>query len=264
MRPRGIDSEDADSTDVSRDGPQAPPPPPPAPPPSAAALPPLPAVNREPPKLEDLQVNTYFEDGEYVRDIEINHIRNRYLLTKSSTQKEIKDETGADVQVKGKYYPNKAMATEREPPLYLHVTSVSKESLETAIKRIEQLITKDLGSLVDERRFRRPDNYERDEFGRRKWPSEKVPIDIPLSRQFNVRQAIVGQGGANVKHIAGQARARLQIKGVGSGFHEPETGQESDEPIYLHITYVSRPLIAITFFEPSALSSLLCLLLPTI
>jgi len=55
---------------------------------------------------------------------------------------------------------------------------------------IEEMINRDLGSLVDERRFRRTD--ERDEFGRRKWPEEKIPIGMESVRGFNVRAQIVG------------------------------------------------------------------------
>src|SRR5947207_11511263 len=39
-------------------------------------------------------------------------------------------------------------------------------------------------------RFRRTD--ERDEFGRRKWPEERVPIGMESVRGFNVRAQIVG------------------------------------------------------------------------
>lgn len=56
----------------------------------------------------------------------------------------------------------------KEPPLYLHVTSTSKEGLERAVTKIEELINQELPPLVDERRFRRkePEPVERDEFGR--------------------------------------------------------------------------------------------------
>lgn len=54
------------------------------------------------------------------------------------------------------------------PPLYLHVTSTSKEGLEKAIQIIEELMKQELPNLVDERRFRRrePDQVQRDEHGR--------------------------------------------------------------------------------------------------
>jgi homoaconitase len=55
---------------------------------------------------------------------------------------------------------------------------------------VQEMIDRDLGSLVDERRFRRTD--ERDEFGRRKWPEEKIPIGMESVRGFNVRAQIVG------------------------------------------------------------------------
>jgi hypothetical protein len=45
----------------------------------------------------------------------------------------------------------------------------------------------------------------------------------------------VGSGGAYVKHIQTETRCRVQIKGRGSGFKDPNTGQEHDEPMYLHV-----------------------------
>ena len=101
-----------------------------------------------------------------------------------------------DVTTKGKYYPDLSLATERDPPLYLHITAKSYPQLEKASRMIQELIDRDLGSLVDERRFRRTD--ERDEFGRRKWPEEKIPIGMESMRGFNVRAQIVGPSVFNL------------------------------------------------------------------
>jgi hypothetical protein len=63
--------------------------------------------------------------------------------------------------IDNRYYQN--------PPLYLHVTSTSREGLENAVARIEDLMKQELPNLVDERRFRRreePPAVERDEYGR--------------------------------------------------------------------------------------------------
>lgn len=59
----------------------------------------------------------------------------------------------------------------QNPPLYLHVTSTTKEGLDKAVAKIEELMKQELPQLVDERRFRRRDQeqqppVERDEFGR--------------------------------------------------------------------------------------------------
>ena len=58
--------------------------------------------------------------------------------------------------------------TPQSPPLYLRVTSTSKEGLEQAIAQIQELMNQELPDLVDQRRFRRrePEQFERDEFGR--------------------------------------------------------------------------------------------------
>ncbi|GAQ07884.1 uncharacterized protein C30D11.14c [Aspergillus lentulus] len=184
-----------------------------------------------------LNPEIYVADGDYIKDIEINDLRNRYTLTKGSTQKMIKDQTGADVTTRGSYYPDKSMATAANPPLYLHVTSTSKEGLEKAVALIDELMQKELPNLVDERRFRRrePDPVERDEYGRRKWPEERIPVDLEPIPGFNLRAQVVGQGGAYVKHIQQKTRCKVQIKGRGSGFLEPSTGRESDEPMFLHV-----------------------------
>ncbi|OGE50233.1 hypothetical protein PENARI_c017G03531 [Penicillium arizonense] len=184
-----------------------------------------------------LNAEIYVADGDYIKDIEINDLRNRYTLTKGSTQKMIKDETGADVTTRGNYYPDKNMATAANPPLYLHVTSTNKDGLEKAVAIIDDLMQKELPNLVDERRFRRrePEQVERDEYGRRKWPDERIPIDLEPVPGFNLRAQVVGQGGAYVKHIQQQTRCRVQIKGRGSGFIESSTGRESDEAMFLHV-----------------------------
>ncbi len=56
----------------------------------------------------------------------------------------------------------------QNPPLYLHITSTTKDGLEKAVQRVEELMKQELPNLVDERRFRRrePEQVERDEFGR--------------------------------------------------------------------------------------------------
>ncbi|EPE36878.1 Eukaryotic type KH-domain (KH-domain type I) [Glarea lozoyensis ATCC 20868] len=179
----------------------------------------------------------YMDDGDYIKDIVINDLRNRYTLTKGDTQKMIKEETGADITTRGEYYPDKSMSTAANPPLFLHVTSTTKAGLDKAVLKIEELMQQELPNLVDERRFRRrePDAVERDEFGRRKWPEEKIPIDFEPIPGFNLRAQVVGHGGAYVKHIQQETRCRVQIKGRGSGFMEHGTGQESNEDMYLHV-----------------------------
>ncbi|KAI7319527.1 hypothetical protein KC315_g9711 [Hortaea werneckii] len=190
----------------------------------------------------------YQQDGDYIRDIEINDLRNRYTLTKGSTQKMIKDKTGADVTTRGNYYPDKSLASAANPPLYLHITSQTKDGLEKAVVEINELMKQELPNLIDERRFRRRDEgqqqqqqqqqnppFERDQFGRRKWPEERIPIDLEPIPGFNLRAQVVGHGGSYVKYIQNQTGTKVQIKGRGSGFMEHDTGRESDEQMYLHI-----------------------------
>ncbi|KAK3702025.1 hypothetical protein LTR37_015139 [Vermiconidia calcicola] len=188
------------------------------------------------PALKD---DIYTQDGDYIRDIEVNDLRNRYTLTKGSTQKMVRiaHVFFKDVTTRGNYYPDKSMATAANPPLYLHVTSTSKDGLELAVQEINELMKQELPNLIDERRFKRrePDPVERDSLGRRKWPEERIPIDLEPIPGFNLRAQVVGQGGQYVKYIQQETGCRVQIKGRGSGFMEHETGRESDEQMYLHV-----------------------------
>jgi hypothetical protein len=69
----------------------------------------------------------------------------------------------------------------------------------------------------------------------RKWPEEKISVGLEPISGFNLRAQVVGRGGDNVKYIQQETSCKVQIKGRGSGFMEPQSGQESDEPMYLHI-----------------------------
>jgi hypothetical protein len=166
-------------------------------------------------------------DAAFTHDIDINDARNRYMLCKSSTQQEIQEETGASISTKGTWIPNRSKATEKDPPLYLHIMAPTKEILDKAIQKVDELLAVDMGSLVEDKK---------DRGTRRKWPEEKMPVGLESIRNFNVRAKVVGPSGSFVKYIQQETGTRVQIKGVGSGFVEQETGQESDEPLYIHIT----------------------------
>ncbi|KAL1692740.1 hypothetical protein GGG16DRAFT_123844 [Schizophyllum commune] len=167
-------------------------------------------------------------DGEFAKDIDINDVRNRYVLTKGTTQQQIHEETGASITTKGVWYPDRSKATDRDPPLYLHVTANTEETLKKAVDKINDLINTDLGPLVEDKKDRVRE--------RRKWPEVKLPVNLEPLRNFNVRAKVVGPQGVFVKYIQQETGTRVQIKGLGSGFVEQETGRESDEPLHIHIT----------------------------
>lgn len=122
-------------------------------------------------------------DGEFTHDIDINDLRNRYLLTKGSTQQQVRaqpprvpisdfggllffssplrvfvfkihEDTGASVSTKGTWYPDRSKATDKDPPLYLHIAANTQEILQDAISKVRELIDMDLGSLVEDKKDR--------------------------------------------------------------------------------------------------------------
>ncbi|KAF9566493.1 hypothetical protein CPC08DRAFT_628340 [Agrocybe pediades] len=167
------------------------------------------------------------EHDQFTQDIDINDVRNRYLLTRGSTQDQIHEETGASVGTRGVWYPDRSKATEKDPPLYIHISAKTKEMLDKAVAKVNELIAMDMGSLVEKGDKTRE---------RRKWPEEKLPVGLESIRNFNIRAKVVGPSGSFVKYIQAETSTRVQIKGLGSGFIDQETGQEEPVPLYIHIT----------------------------
>ena len=68
------------------------PPPPPPPPPPSGAVPPPPALSGVVVKKDERgPLDTiYQQDGDWMKDVDINDLRNKYLLTRSSTQQQVK------------------------------------------------------------------------------------------------------------------------------------------------------------------------------
>ncbi|WWC59505.1 uncharacterized protein I303_102061 [Kwoniella dejecticola CBS 10117] len=183
------------------------------------------------------------DEGDFVKDIEVNDLRNRYVLTKGSTQKQIEEETGASVVTKGVWVPDRSKMPPGEAPLYLHIVATSQSILDAAVAKVQELIDQELGPLLDQRtiiaRNRAlglpPPEQTTLPGGRQKWPEEKLYISLESLRNFNVRAKTVGPGGMFVKYIQAETGARVQIKGQGSGFMENDTGRESDDPMHINI-----------------------------
>ena len=66
----------------------------------------------------------------------------------------IHEETGASVSTKGTWYPDRSKATDRDPPLYLHIAANTQEILQSAVAKVKELIDTELGSLVEDKKDR--------------------------------------------------------------------------------------------------------------
>jgi negative regulator of replication initiation len=52
------------------------------------------------------------------------------------------------------WYPDRSKATEKDPPLYLHIAATTQDILEKAIDKVNELIALDMGSLVEDKKDR--------------------------------------------------------------------------------------------------------------
>lgn len=85
------------------------------------------------PKLSELTV---------LRKLDINDTRHRYYLIKASTQQEVEKEFDVSIMTKGKYCPDRRLATEKDPALYLEIHGKNDEDVEKAVERLVEMIEK--------------------------------------------------------------------------------------------------------------------------
>lgn len=102
---------------------------------------------------------------------------------------------------KGVWVPDKTKLGPGEVPLYLHIVAPSQIILDHAVQKVEELINKELGPLLDDRtmvaRNRAlglPPPAGLLPGGRVKWPEDKLIIGLENLRNFNVRAKTVGPG----------------------------------------------------------------------
>ncbi|ORX57879.1 hypothetical protein BCR36DRAFT_318864 [Piromyces finnis] len=193
-----------------------------------------PTVNPDPYNLKDNSLNK----GNFCKNIEINDVKNKYMLTKASLLDKLQEETKAEIITRGKYYSNKALATPKDPPLYLHVAAETQEILDNAVKKIQEIIDSTPPVIVHSdtttSAYHKPAGQPSKRFH-----TAKVFIGID-DRSFNAKTKLIGIQGANVKHINRETGARLQLRGKGSGFIEPTSGTEAFEPMFFQISSVTE------------------------
>lgn len=66
------------------------------------------------------------------------------------------------MSTKGVWYPDRSKATEKDPPLYLHLSASSRDVLQKAIDKVNELISMDLGPLVEDKKDRLRDKVRKD------------------------------------------------------------------------------------------------------
>lgn len=66
------------------------------------------------------------------------------------------------MSTKGVWYPDRSKASDRDPPLYLHLSASSRDMLQHAIDKINELASMDLGPLVEDKKDRLRDKVDQD------------------------------------------------------------------------------------------------------
>ncbi len=75
---------------------------------------------------------TYFEEL-----VDINHSRNRALLTRGSTHAQIEHQTGAAVQLRGSFRRIGATDPTNQPPLRLEISADTQDKVDAAVRLVK-------------------------------------------------------------------------------------------------------------------------------
>ncbi|PJF17778.1 hypothetical protein PSACC_02415 [Paramicrosporidium saccamoebae] len=146
--------------------------------------------------------------------MDVNDSRHRYYLIKLQTLHEIEAHSGATLSVRGKYYPDRSMATEKDPALCVDVFGHSQSAVDKAVERLGELM--ETGPPAH------------------KELAEKVyaPFDPDSAPGINFRAKILGPQ---------ESGARANLRGRASGYIEIGQREEQVEPLHIYLT-ADRPV----------------------
>jgi hypothetical protein len=139
---------------------------------------------------DDMDPNVHDFDGEnYCKQIDLNDVRNRYAVTRPEMQSQIEQQTGVKVETRGKYYPDRRLASERDPAIHLFLQAPSIDKLRQAVDLIRQELDKELG-------------YYTGAHLQNIWPETKIPIDIETGNvHFPLRLRLVGYNVSSLIYV---------------------------------------------------------------
>ncbi|XP_029353457.1 KH homology domain-containing protein 4-like isoform X1 [Echeneis naucrates] len=208
-----------------------------------------------------------------VTEVDINDVplNCRDLLTKGKTQEEIRQFSGAVVSTKGHYMTDSDKGKGGgQRPLYLHVQGKTKEQVNKAVVRIKEIISEDVlrasaasggqevpvmppltlypqppRPVLPPTGPWMPNTNATPVQGHRpaaphsgSFVHTKIFVGLDQSLpSFNVNEKVEGPGGSYLSHIQTETRARVFLRGKGSGYIEQASKRESFEPLYVYISH---------------------------
>ncbi|KAG0618620.1 hypothetical protein M758_4G078800 [Ceratodon purpureus] len=156
----------------------------------------------------------------------------RYKLTKRQTQEEIQAKTGAVVITRGRFRPPNG-PPDLEKPLYLHISAgVQLKDTAERIKAVDAAT-----AFVEEMMKQGPPSAGAlQSGGGSPLLSAVVNVGIEADPSFNLIGRIRGPNDQYIKHIMTETGAEVVIRGRGSGYTDPSTGEELQQPLHLFIS----------------------------
>ena len=193
-----------------------------------------------------------FDGQQYSKRIDINDIRTRFNVTRKDFQQRVREETGCHIETVGRYFPDRRRATFIHPPMHILLTAddeapvrqaaqMVEDELNKFVKTINRFDSSSIHGLTPEQREqmqreREEHHQQQPQYRERgRWPEIKVYIDIDTDGvHAPLRAKLIGPQGMNVKNIAHECHARVQLQGRGS------EREESDEPLHFLIAAPSQ------------------------
>ena len=210
-----------------------------------------------------------------VAEVEINDvpIGCRNMLTRGSTQEEISKASSAGVSTRGRYLSpqERSQVGAGDRPLYLCVQGPTKESVDIAVHRINEIITnyKNKGTRFSPANLppQRPPMHGPNpaDMGPRHAVPPQFIAQPPVMPQpqtvtvlqdklyiglehappsFGVKEKMLGPEGSYLQHIQVETGAKVILRGKGSGFLDFNSqGRESLEPMHVFLEHPSPVIL---------------------
>ncbi|XP_046679627.1 uncharacterized protein LOC124367007 isoform X3 [Homalodisca vitripennis] len=174
------------------------------------------------PVQEEVRANNFEMEYE-INDFPLS-VRTHIML-KGIIENKVTFASGAKVRTKGCYVVPEKKKYSRLKPLYVFIEATSEESINLAVKVLEELKAEAF-QLAESSIVR------------------KVPVgleDAPVA--FDLLNRLLGQGGANLRHIENQTGATVSLRGQQSGFIKFTNNKESEEPLHIRVEHKKEDIV---------------------
>eukprot|EP00794_Sanderia_malayensis_P010014 gene10014-11037_t len=162
----------------------------------------------------------------------------RVNLIKKAVQEKIFQQSGASITTRGRYMQpeeKKSLLASGEKPLYLSIQAAIHAKVQVALHKIKDVIRNFENAGAVGKLFSGAQNTTLN------YVQDKMYVGLEhVALNYNVREKLEGPNGSFFNHIMTQTGAKVNLRGKGSMYLEPNSGRESFVPLHIYISHPDR------------------------